>query len=203
MTNNPSWLAGTVMRAMFSDLYPELPKDVADAALEAMHERLGCLPLLLGEAAAAGDFIDRVRGLAEVQQAQRRAQFEDTLFRYGFDGYLRDMARLALPAIATIDGAAQSAPAEEPDGDADYADDLEGVPAYYLMPDGKTQVKDVAQHLTGNAAQAVQYVVRSSRLDGNNKSNDRAGRLQDLKKAADMIVAEVQRVAALEGEGDL
>ena len=188
------------MRAMFSDLHPELPKDVADAALGAMHERLGCIPLLIGEAAAAGDFIDRVRGLAKVQQEQRRAQFEDTLFRYGFDGYLRDMARLALPAIANIDGAAQPAPAEEPDDDTD---DLEGVPAYYLMPDGKTQVKDVAQHLTGNSSQAVQYVARSSRLDGNNKSKHRAGRLQDLKKAADMIVAEVQRVATLEGEGDL
>lgn len=203
MTSNANQLVETVMRAKFSDLHPECSQEEVESAVKDLHEWLGRLPVLIGVEAAEGEFIDRVRGLAKVQREQRRAEFEGTLFRYAFDGYLQELALMALPVIAAIDSAARPTTAEQPDNSADYADDLEGVPAYYLMPDGKTQVKDIAQHLTGNAAQAVQYIARASRLDGHNKNADRAGRLQDLKKAADMIVAEVQRVAALEGEGDL
>ena len=68
-------------------------------------------------------------------------------------------------------------------------------PAYYLMPDGVTQVADVSRHLSSNGGQAVQYIARATRLDGTYKGN----RLQDLAKAVDMLEDEMKRILLCEG----
>ena len=59
---------------------------------------------------------------------------------------------------------------------------------YYRF--GKVQVLDISRHLTSNAGQALQYIARSSRLDGNNKG-DTAG---DLRKAIDFLTDELDRI---------
>lgn len=51
-------------------------------------------------------------------------------------------------------------------------------PVYYAFP-GDIEVLDISQHLTGNAAQIVQYVARSSRLDGRAKGKNLADRRPD------------------------
>lgn len=66
-----------------------------------------------------------------------------------------------------------------------------GCPDYYRFPHG-TQVIEIARYLTSNAGQAVQYIARSSRLDGNNKG-DRVG---DLRKAVNMMLDEIERLEA-------
>lgn len=63
------------------------------------------------------------------------------------------------------------------------------VPNYYLLPTG-IQVIDVTRWLTGNAAQAVQYIARSSRVDEVYKGD----RVKDLRKALDFINDEIERL---------
>ena len=64
-------------------------------------------------------------------------------------------------------------------------------PAYYVFPGG-VQVIDISRHLTSNAGQAVQYLARSSRVDGVVKDNP----VKDLLKARDMIDDEIARLGA-------
>lgn len=59
---------------------------------------------------------------------------------------------------------------------------------YYKF--GKVQVLDISRHLTSNAGQAVQYIARSCRLDGNNKGEVEA----DLRKAIDLLEDELDRI---------
>ena len=68
-------------------------------------------------------------------------------------------------------------------------------PKYYAFP-GDVEVLDISQHLTGNAAQIVQYVARSSRLDGNTKGED----IKDLRKARDFLDRKILRREALDAE---
>ena len=63
------------------------------------------------------------------------------------------------------------------------------VPDYYLFPGG-VQVIDISRHLTSNAGQAVQYIARSSRIDGVTKGDP----LPDLYKARDMLADEIERL---------
>lgn len=60
---------------------------------------------------------------------------------------------------------------------------------YYKF--GDVQVLDISRHLTSNAGQAVQYIARSCRLDGNNKG-DTVG---DLCKAVDFLRDEIGRLS--------
>lgn len=60
---------------------------------------------------------------------------------------------------------------------------------YYKF--GDVQVIDISRHLTSNAGQALQYIARSSRLDGNNKG-DTVG---DLCKAVDFLRDEIGRLS--------
>ena len=64
-------------------------------------------------------------------------------------------------------------------------------PNYYQFPGG-VQVIDISRHLTSNAGQAVQYLARSSRIDGVNKDDP----VRDLLKARDMIDDELARLGA-------
>ena len=65
-------------------------------------------------------------------------------------------------------------------------------PAYYQFP--TCQVSDISLHLTPAAAQAVQCLARSSRLDGRNKSDRVDGRIEDLRKAQTFIEMEIDRL---------
>lgn len=68
-------------------------------------------------------------------------------------------------------------------------------PTYYQF--GDVEVLDISEHLTGNAAQVVQYVARSSRLDGQTKGED----LADLHKARDFLDREILRRECIAGDG--
>lgn len=63
---------------------------------------------------------------------------------------------------------------------------------YYQFPGG-FEVLDISRHLTSNGGQAVQYVARATRIDGNNKGEV----VRDLEKAIDMIADEIRRVKEL------
>lgn len=63
---------------------------------------------------------------------------------------------------------------------------------YYKF--GNVQVLDISRHLTSDAGQAVQYIARSCRLDGNNKGEVES----DLRKAIDFLKDELDRVSTYE-----
>ena len=67
---------------------------------------------------------------------------------------------------------------------------------YYKF--GKVQVLDISRHLTSNAGQAVQYIARSCRLDGNNKGEVES----DLRKAIDFLTDELYRINESEHNSD-
>ena len=62
-------------------------------------------------------------------------------------------------------------------------------PSYYQFPNG-VQVRDISKYLTSFGGQALQYVARSTRLDGNNKGD----RIENLRKAIEMIQWEIERI---------
>lgn len=64
-------------------------------------------------------------------------------------------------------------------------------PTYYDFPGG-VQVRDISAHLTSFGGQALQYVARATRLDGNNKGEA----VGDLRKAIDFIGWEIERLEA-------
>lgn len=63
-------------------------------------------------------------------------------------------------------------------------------PQHYQGFTGGAQPVDIAEHLSGNGAQALKYIARSTRIDGGNKGEV----LQDLQKAKYFIEREIQRV---------
>ena len=62
-------------------------------------------------------------------------------------------------------------------------------PSYYQFPNG-VQVRDISRYLTSFGGQALQYVARSTRLDGNNKGD----RIENLRKAIEFIQWEIERI---------
>jgi len=52
------------------------------------------------------------------------------------------------------------------------------------------QLIDITENLNGNGAQAVQYITRATRLDGENKGN----LIEDLTKARWFVDREIQRL---------
>lgn len=72
---------------------------------------------------------------------------------------------------------------------------------HYKFPN-RAEAIDITRYLSSNGGQAVQYVARSTRMDGNNKGNLR-DRLKDLEKARDFITDEELRLESiLEDEED-
>ena len=63
------------------------------------------------------------------------------------------------------------------------------IPIYYLMPNC-VEVKEIARYLTSNGGQALQYIARSTRIDGITKGEP----IRDLEKARDMINDEINRL---------
>ena len=63
-------------------------------------------------------------------------------------------------------------------------------PRYYSFP-GYIEAIQITRHLTSIGGQAVQYIARSCRLDGNNKHPDSA---EDLLKAIDLLYDELFRI---------
>ena len=64
-------------------------------------------------------------------------------------------------------------------------------PDHYKFGSG-AEVLDISQWLTSNAAQALQYIARSSRIDGKNKGDT----VEDLRKAKVFIEFELKRLGA-------
>lgn len=62
--------------------------------------------------------------------------------------------------------------------------------SYYKFPNG-VEVLDITRYLSGNGAQIVQYVARSTRMDGNNKGE----LVSDLRKAIHLINDEINRIS--------
>src|SRR5690606_38022578 len=62
-------------------------------------------------------------------------------------------------------------------------------PNYYKFPNGAETI-DISQYLSGCGSQAVQYVVRSTRIDKELKGNP----LEDLRKAIWFIEQEIVRL---------
>ncbi|ATW58539.1 hypothetical protein SEA_DARWIN_80 [Corynebacterium phage Darwin] len=62
--------------------------------------------------------------------------------------------------------------------------------SYYKFPGGIEAIA-ISRHLTSNGGQALQYIARSCRLDGNNKHGDPK---DDIRKAIDMLVDEYVRL---------
>lgn len=64
-------------------------------------------------------------------------------------------------------------------------------PNHYKFPGG-AEVKDISGHLTSFGGQALQYIARATRLDGNNKGSA----IEDLKKSLKFIQWEIERLEA-------
>ena len=63
-------------------------------------------------------------------------------------------------------------------------------PSYYQGFSNGAQVIDISEHLTSNGGQALQYIARSCRLDGNNKGDV----VENLEKAKWFLDREIERV---------
>ena len=72
-------------------------------------------------------------------------------------------------------------------------------PDYYQFPYGIEPIL-ISRHLTSNGGQILNYVARSTRLDGKNK-HDIEGRISDLNKLIDLAYDEIDRLGE-EAEGD-
>lgn len=64
-------------------------------------------------------------------------------------------------------------------------------PSVYQFPNG-VEVRDISAHLTSFGGQAVQYIARSTRLDGIVKGKP----VEDLKKAIQLLEWEIERLEA-------
>lgn len=73
--------------------------------------------------------------------------------------------------------------------DVNKTADMVNHPPHYKFSNG-AEVIDITENLTSNGGQAVQYIARSTRLDGNNKGDV----LEDLRKARWFIDREIERV---------
>lgn len=62
-------------------------------------------------------------------------------------------------------------------------------PQHYQFSNG-AQVIDITENLTSNGGQAVQYIARATRLDGQNKGDQ----VEDLTKAVWFIEREIIRL---------
>ena len=62
-------------------------------------------------------------------------------------------------------------------------------PNHYKFPSG-AELVDITEWLTSNGGQAVQYIARSTRLDGQNKGEQ----VEDLKKSLFFIQREIERL---------
>lgn len=76
-----------------------------------------------------------------------------------------------------------------PCGVCDYQDAVVS-PNYYLFPSG-VEVRHISSYLTSNGGQALQYIARSTRLDGNNKGDQ----VENLRKAIMFCEFEIERLS--------
>lgn len=66
-------------------------------------------------------------------------------------------------------------------------------PNYYILPNC-AEVADISEWLSSAGAQAMQYIVRSTRIDGIVKGNP----VQDLRKARYWLDREIRRLQIIE-----
>lgn len=73
---------------------------------------------------------------------------------------------------------------------SELALDVDSVnPNHYQFPNG-AEVRFISEWLTANAAQALQYIARSSRIDGVNKGEAK----EDIQKAIRFLEFELERL---------
>lgn len=65
------------------------------------------------------------------------------------------------------------------------------VPSHYAFPGG-VRVHQISGHLTSFGGQALQYIARSTRLDGQNKGDT----AENLRKAIRFLELEIERIEA-------
>lgn len=70
--------------------------------------------------------------------------------------------------------------------------DAVNAPKYYVLPGG-VETLSITKHLSSCGGQAVQYIVRSTRIDGVTKGEE----IQDLEKALVFVRAEIERLKGL------
>lgn len=63
-------------------------------------------------------------------------------------------------------------------------------PKHYQDMSNGAEVIDIAENMTFNGGNAIKYIARSCRMDGNIKGNP----IQDLEKAAWYITREINRI---------
>lgn len=78
-----------------------------------------------------------------------------------------------------------------PIGDPDDSKADATDPNYYKFPGG-AEVRHISAHLTSFGGQALQYIARSTRLDGNNKGDT----IENLEKARLFLEWEIDRLKA-------
>ena len=71
----------------------------------------------------------------------------------------------------------------------DKMSDMVHQPSHYIFPGG-VEVIQLSRHLTSNGGQAIQYVARATRLDGNVKGDP----VEDLEKAVVFLQDEIERL---------
>lgn len=71
-------------------------------------------------------------------------------------------------------------------------------PDYYKFPHD-VQTTDISMHLNSNGGQAVGYISRSTRIDGQNKEDDPR---ESLRKAIDLIQMEIYRLDEKFGDAE-
>lgn len=62
-------------------------------------------------------------------------------------------------------------------------------PNHYKFPNG-VETRQISQYLTSFGGQALQYIARATRLDGQNKGDS----IEDLEKAVKFIQWEIERL---------
>lgn len=67
--------------------------------------------------------------------------------------------------------------------------DMVNRPSHYIFPGGVETI-NLSRHLTSNGGQAVQYIARATRLDGNVKGSP----VEDLRKAIVFLNDEIERL---------
>lgn len=119
----------------------------------------------------------------EVGDRFRVVKDEDARHEPGTRGVVESIVPAALYPVYTSLGVFR-------DSEIEKIEDNDPVsPNHYRFPGG-AEVIQISEHLTSNGGQAVQYVARATRLDGQIKGNA----IEDLEKSLFFIQREIDRL---------
>lgn len=130
-----------------------------------------------------GDVVERLSGGARVFPAGERAVVSEV-----FGWQIRVQGRSSFWEDRYFK-LIESAPIGDPDDSKPEPTEI--TPAYYAFPGG-VRVHQISGHLTSFGGQALQYIARSTRLDGQNKGDT----AENLRKAIRFLNLEIERIEA-------